>query len=54
MRDKIVNLGRIIMDSSDLIRLEDKYGATNYKPLDVVLTKEKIEWAFENIEQAFA
>ena len=35
------------MDSSDLIHLEDKYGATNYKPLDVVLTRGKGVWVWD-------
>jgi hypothetical protein len=29
------------LNSQDFINLEDQYGAHNYKPLDVVLTKVK-------------
>ncbi len=32
------------MNSQDFINLEDQYGAHNYKPLDVVLTKGKGVW----------
>ncbi len=35
------------MDTQDYIDLENKYGATNYKPLDVVLTHGKGIWVWD-------
>jgi len=35
------------MESSDLIRLEDRYGAKNYKPLDVVLNRGEGVWVWD-------
>lgn len=32
------------MNTQDYIKLEDKYGARNYKPLDVVLNEGKGCW----------
>ena len=31
------------MESSDYIRLEEEFGAHNYKPLDVVLSKGRVK-----------
>jgi ornithine--oxo-acid transaminase len=36
-----------IMDSKDYIHLEDAYGAQNYKPLDVVLTRGEGIWVWD-------
>ena len=35
------------MNTKDYIELEDKYGANNYKPLDVVLTEGKGVWVWD-------
>ncbi|MDH4198299.1 MAG: ornithine--oxo-acid transaminase, partial [Candidatus Aminicenantes bacterium] len=35
------------MDSKDLITIEDLYGAHNYHPLDVVVSRAKGIWAFD-------
>src|SRR5512135_976714 len=35
------------MEQSDYIRLEEQYGATNYKPLDVVLTRGEGIWVWD-------
>ena len=35
------------MSSADLIALEDRYGAHNYHPLDVVITKGKGAWVWD-------
>lgn len=35
------------MNTKDYIELEDKYGAKNYKPLDVVLTEGKGVWVWD-------
>jgi ornithine--oxo-acid transaminase len=35
------------MESSDFIRLEEDYGAHNYKPLDVVLTRGQGVWVWD-------
>jgi ornithine--oxo-acid transaminase len=35
------------MQTRDLIRLEDEYGAMNYKPLDVVLTRGRGIWVWD-------
>ena len=35
------------MKSQDYIKLENEYGATNYKPLDVVLTRGKGIWVWD-------
>ena len=35
------------MKTEDYIRLENEYGATNYKPLDVVLTRGKGIWVWD-------
>lgn len=42
------------MKTQELIELENKYGANNYKPLDVVLDKGEGVWAFERIAKVFA
>ncbi len=34
--------------ASDLIQLEEQYGAHNYKPLDVVLSKGEGVWVWDN------
>ncbi|WP_292845981.1 hypothetical protein [Nostoc sp. NMS8] len=44
------------MNTQDYIELEQQYGADNYHPLDVVITKGQgvwiweIDWALEKIE----
>ena len=35
------------MNGQDYIKLEKEYGATNYKPLDVVLTRGKGIWVWD-------
>jgi ornithine--oxo-acid transaminase len=35
------------MTTENYIRLEDEYGARNYKPLDVVLTRGKGVWVWD-------
>jgi len=35
------------MTTENYIRLEDEYGARNYKPLDVVLTRGKGVWGWD-------
>ena len=35
------------MKTQDYIDLESKYGATNYKPLDVVLTRGQGIWVWD-------
>jgi len=35
------------MNTKEYIELEDKYGANNYKPLDVVLTEGKGVWVWD-------
>ena len=35
------------MDSTGYIRLEETYGAHNYKPLDVVITKGQGIWLWD-------
>ena len=35
------------MDSREYIRLEDTYGAQNYKPLDVILSKGQGIWVWD-------
>ena len=55
-----------MLSSHDLIGLENRYGAKNYAPLDVVLTRgsvirftpplvitrQQVDWALERIEPA--
>lgn len=36
-----------VMDSAELIQIEDQYGAKNYKPLDVVLNKGEGIWVWD-------
>jgi ornithine--oxo-acid transaminase len=38
---------RAAVKTSDYIRLENKYGAKNYKPLDVILTKGEGVWVWD-------
>jgi len=38
------NQGEFKMKSQDYIQKEDKFGAHNYKPLDVVLSKGEGVW----------
>ena len=35
------------MDTKEIIELENKFGAKNYKPLDVVLEKGKGIWVWD-------
>ena len=35
------------LSSQELIALEDQYGAHNYKPLDVVLSRGEGEWVWD-------
>lgn len=35
------------MNTEDYIRLENEYRAQNYKPLDVVLTRGSVIWAWD-------
>jgi len=36
-----------VSKSDDYIQLEDQYGAQNYKPLDVVLTRGEGVWVWD-------
>jgi len=36
-----------MMDSNEYIHLEETYGAHNYKPLDVVLTRGRGVWVWD-------
>ncbi len=42
-----IKKGRYFMKAAELINLEDRYGAKNYKPLDVVLSKGKGIWVWD-------
>ena len=44
---EVIGMGENLMEQSDYIRLEDRYGARNYKPLDVVLTRGEGVWVWD-------
>jgi ornithine--oxo-acid transaminase len=44
---KPIGIGEILVEQSDYIRLEEQYGAHNYKPLDVVLTRGEGVWVWD-------
>ena len=40
-------MAKTTLSSQDYIELEDKYGAMNYKPLDVVLSRGEGIWVWD-------
>jgi ornithine--oxo-acid transaminase len=46
-KEKDINKDRLAMDQQYFIKLEDEYGAHNYKPLDVVLARGQGVWVWD-------